>query len=299
MFVYSSSHILMKLGSVALLAVVSPFYLGLYFLADMGLFFLYKLVRRDLTYWVNIPSQAKSIFISCILRVTMKCVVDFTVFLQGRHAFEMGGLYWVANLFLAQSSCYVFAYLYVVSDVSDKLSPELIMGAIVALQFIFLLSFGRFLTTINRKYLSTFLGTVRGCDYLAVCFNDPDSSDLVKFDIAAEHHPFYYWRIRGAMKVWYAENWQRFVDEKPEWFVKKASRLPPDLIPRGADSDVSAISSAARENVKKSVRVVRRGNSTAVSSRASKIEYVGALSQDNDCSHSKYPSLNPAEVEPL
>ena len=87
MFVYSSSHILMKLGSVALLAVVSPFYLGLYFSGDVGLFVLYKLLRRDFTYWVNIPSRAKSIISSCVVRVAMKFVVDFTVLLQGRHPF--------------------------------------------------------------------------------------------------------------------------------------------------------------------------------------------------------------------
>ena len=277
MFVFSSSHILMKQSAIALLAVVSPFYLGIYFLADTGLFLFYKLVRRDFTYWINIPSQAKSILISCVARVVLKCVVDFTALLQGRHPFEMGGLYWVANLFLAQASCYVFAYLYVVSDASNKLSPETVWGVIVALQVIFLFSFGRFLTIIKSEYLSTFLGTVRGCDYNTRVFNDSETTDYTKFSITADH-PQYYASIRGLLRIWLADNWQRFLEEKPEWFVRLAPQLPPDLIPRGANTDLRALSSIRqglsglnREGSVKSLRLVRLSITRRKSSSGGKI----------------------------
>lgn len=73
----------MKQLAVALLAVVNPIYLGLYLLVDFALFILYKLVRRDFRYWVDIPGLF-GIFISIVIRMTLKFVVDFTVLLQGR-----------------------------------------------------------------------------------------------------------------------------------------------------------------------------------------------------------------------
>ncbi len=78
----------MKQLAVALLAVVNPLYLGVYFLVDIALFILYKLARRDFRYWVDIPGLF-GIFISATVRVTLKFVVDFTVLLQGRREYNL------------------------------------------------------------------------------------------------------------------------------------------------------------------------------------------------------------------
>ena len=75
MFLFSSCHILMKCTSVALLAVTSPLFVGAYFLVDYSFWFLYKLIRRDYTYWLP-ASPIISVVISIIARFILKAVVD-------------------------------------------------------------------------------------------------------------------------------------------------------------------------------------------------------------------------------
>lgn len=206
----------------------------------------------------------------------------------------MGGFYWIVNLVVAQSSCFFFAYVYLVSDNPyphvEKLSPETVWAAIVPLQLVFCLSFGCFVAQVNPKYLFTFFGTVRGVDYLHFCFDRPECTDLVKFEMAAVHHresplipivcfcsflmlithraprptctilfflfaASYVKSVRGALRIWLADNWERFVEEKPEWFETLAPKLPQDLVPRGAHADIRALGSSL---------IVRSNNSVSV-----------------------------------
>ena len=83
MLLFSSCHIMMKVLSVALLASCYPTFLVLYFCGDILLYFVYKLLRRDFSYWVRLPTIMSAI-LSVVARLVMKLICDYTLFLQGR-----------------------------------------------------------------------------------------------------------------------------------------------------------------------------------------------------------------------
>ena len=63
------------------------------------LYFIYKVVRGDLRHWVPITGLTGSA-VSVALRLVIKLVVDFTGCIQFRHPYDVGGLYFIMNLFL-------------------------------------------------------------------------------------------------------------------------------------------------------------------------------------------------------
>ena len=72
---------------------------------DMGVYFLYKLVRGDLRYWLPLP-RGISLVVSLIERVAVKVICDFTGFLHARHPYEMGGFYWLMSMMWTQASVF-------------------------------------------------------------------------------------------------------------------------------------------------------------------------------------------------
>ena len=72
MVVNSTSQFLAKIMAIALLAAVSNTWAVAYLVGDMCLFFLYKLLRNDLFYWIPMRSYAGSITISIVCRVMTK-----------------------------------------------------------------------------------------------------------------------------------------------------------------------------------------------------------------------------------
>ena len=55
----SFAHVMLRTFSCALLAVTNSQWLMYYLAADMGLFFLYKIVRRDFFYFVNLKGLVR------------------------------------------------------------------------------------------------------------------------------------------------------------------------------------------------------------------------------------------------
>jgi hypothetical protein len=63
----------------------------------MGLYFAYKLLRRDFWHWVPLEG-ALSVAESVVERFLVKFLVDFTGVVQLRAAGEMGGCFFTFNL---------------------------------------------------------------------------------------------------------------------------------------------------------------------------------------------------------
>lgn len=72
-----------------------------YTAVDVGFYLLVKIVRNDLINWFPIESTSVSIGSSLLIRIGAKIVTDYTCILHMRHSFEMGGLHFSLNTFVA------------------------------------------------------------------------------------------------------------------------------------------------------------------------------------------------------
>ena len=82
---------------MALLAMVGGQWVLIYLVSDMGLYFVYKILRRDLWHWVPLQGAA-SVVESVLERLVVKVLVDFTGVIQFRAPAEMGGGYFAFNM---------------------------------------------------------------------------------------------------------------------------------------------------------------------------------------------------------
>ena len=86
---------------------------------------------------------------------------------------------------------------------------------------------------INPKYLTTFFTTATAKATTVALFHS-GSNDALKI-VIFEFHPSYYANIREELKVWVGDNWNRWNEEKEEWFTSKViSNIPNEFIPQYA-----------------------------------------------------------------
>jgi hypothetical protein len=98
MVVNSALLLLVRSVSLSLFAMAGGGQWVLAYLAgDMGLFFAYKLLRRDFWHWVPLEG-AESVVESVLLRFIVKVLVDFTGIVQFRAPGELGGSYFTFNM---------------------------------------------------------------------------------------------------------------------------------------------------------------------------------------------------------
>jgi hypothetical protein len=97
MIINGALLLLVRSMSMALLALVRGQWVLVYLMSDMGLYFMYKILRRDLWHWVPLEGAA-SVVESVLERFVVKVLVDFTGVIQFRAAMEMGGCFWTLDM---------------------------------------------------------------------------------------------------------------------------------------------------------------------------------------------------------
>jgi hypothetical protein len=90
MIINGALLLLVRSVSMALLAMVGGRWVLAYLVSDMGLYFMYKILRRDLWHWMPLEGSA-GVLESVLERLVVKDLVDFTGVIQFRAAGEMGG----------------------------------------------------------------------------------------------------------------------------------------------------------------------------------------------------------------
>ena len=103
MIMNSALLLLVRSVSTALLSLAGGPWLLVYYGSDMGLYFAYKLLRRDLWHWAPMEGIA-SVIESVVFRFIVKVLVDFTGVVQFRGAGELGGCYFTFNMVRACES---------------------------------------------------------------------------------------------------------------------------------------------------------------------------------------------------
>ena len=161
--------------------------------------------------------------------------------IQLRNAFDLGGLYWSANLILSQASvvaCTLLYHLYYEEDAADaalysatslnatstnstvaaaaKLTEEQLKTSVGILFTTFLISFTLFMLKIERKYVWTFFSPETGHAKAKRLFRT-GKDDFEKSIITGNNKRL--WKsIRGEVAEWLDQNWDRWERDKPDWF---------------------------------------------------------------------------------
>ena len=245
--------LLVRSVSTALLSLAGGPWLLVYYGSDMGLYFAYKILRRDFWHWVPVVGAAGVVW-SVVNRVVVKVIVDHTGAVQFRGAGEMGGCYFSFDMvrmrpiapaltpvntltcvarsqIIALAASFVATRVYYASDPAQPVMEESRAWTIVgSLSAGWLTLFLSFLLLMKRNYVSTFFSTQSGHAWVQSYFVS-GKTDEVKKSIF-EFNKKQWASIQDDVKAWTLENWERWEEEKPEWFNDAwKSFLDDDMIP--------------------------------------------------------------------
>ena len=231
MLLISAIHSFMRSIAFALIMNLRAGYLWYYLLGDMSLYFLYKRARGDLRYHVNVDGLAGALT-TLTRRSIIKTVTDFTAIIHFRHTCDLGGAYFTANLFVNQALCFVAVFLYNQHyDGKDAINGELLWKVISWASILFFATFALFIYKIVPQYRKSFFTTMTAKKYTCLVFHEA-KTDEAKFLIFKKHRS-YYKEIEGELRTWLSENYERWEEEKPSWFIHKLTKnVPDDMLPK-------------------------------------------------------------------
>jgi len=240
----STLLLLVRSLSAAMLMLVKKRYFAVYMAGDMALYLLQKVVRGDLHYWIPVAG-AWGLLASLVVRVVVKTITDFTGVIHCRHPYELGGLYWTGNMFLALLASFASVWIYVEYDGVEVKRREA-WTLVGYMSGAWLTIFGLFLLLMKKEYRLTFFCTKSGkqnsMNYFLMGGDDEVKSAVLSCNKQQ-------WRqIRGEVKTWVLNNWYRWIDEKPLWFTEAwLAKVPTDFIPEDEDQ-------AKLEEIRKKVK---------------------------------------------
>ena len=235
-FLFTACHVSVRLLGIVVLAIVNPLLVTVFLGGDMLFFFLVKVLRKDLRYFMNVNGGFAWV-ITFGFRLIVKIMADFTAMVQLRNPNELGGMYWTACLLLGQTTTFVAVYLYLLEK-SSTFSKVDLWSSVVALEGLFVVSFAIFVLSIDPKYRRTFFSTATAKQFHVQRFREA-TSDQAKIFIF-KLHPSYYANIWGEVSEWVEENYEIWDDEKPVWFTARVKASIPREMVTGDDARLSS-----------------------------------------------------------
>ncbi|GMH96203.1 hypothetical protein TrST_g13193 [Triparma strigata] len=227
------AHVLLLTSACALLALTNPNWLLLFLGVDMGIFYLYKIVRGDFFYWLNLAGFLR--FITAILsRFGGKFMANFTMIMQGRHPQEMDGLSFAISVLTSVVGSFLSVYAYSnYYDEDEKIDGETLQTTLGSLVSIWFVSAVTFALVIKREYLHTFYSMETASAYNRKNFlHHKEDQDDKKKGVLSLHPDVYKAWGEELIKPWTIKNWNRWEEEKPAWFTDKwIEAVPNEYIP--------------------------------------------------------------------
>ena len=163
MILMSSCLLAARCFGTVMLGTLNMYYVVWYFSLDIGQHVLFKIIRRDFSYWFQISGWA-NIFFSGMIRIVLKLVTDHTAIVHFRNPIDLGGAQWTLGQLGSILSLVVALHLAEISDNSlisrEKLAAMwkiciYLMGSIFFLLVVFF-------SIINKGYLHTFISIETG-----------------------------------------------------------------------------------------------------------------------------------------
>jgi len=229
----SFAHVLLLTSACALLALTNPNWLLLFLGVDIGLFFLYKIMRGDFFYFLNVDGFVRLVT-AIMVRFTAKTMVNFTMLMQLRHPQELGGLPFLVSILTSVVGSFVSVHVYSTYYNEDvKLEYETlqtVLGSLVAIWFVSAVTLALF---IKRGYLHTFYGMDTASTFNRKAFlHLREDQDLEKSEKMRRHPDIYMAWGDELIKPWTINNWNRWEEEKPAWFTDNwIEAVPNEYIP--------------------------------------------------------------------
>ena len=224
----TSGLLLIRCMTIVLLGLFGKRFAFSYICADLGLYMIIKLLRRDFWYWTPIGVYAE-IVMSFFSRVLVKIVNDFTSIVQFRHPNELGGAYWVFGVALTMGSLPVAIVMTGHLGNAER-GVAIAMTILIYVLPLTVVSFVVFFLTIERSYWKTFFSLQKGKDLTVKNFRE--GTEAVKAKYTFKYSKHHWISIEEEVRAWVEANWEKWEEEKPEWFddAMKA-KVPVDYIP--------------------------------------------------------------------
>ncbi|GMH95951.1 hypothetical protein TrST_g6062, partial [Triparma strigata] len=217
------AHVLIQTFTCALLAATNTNLLVVYLSADMALFILYKIARKDFYYYVNLSGFLRVMF-SVVHRFSVKTLANFTMLMQFRNPCELGGLPYIFSLFISFAASFVSSSLYLShynegEGDTTKLSDDTLKTILASLYSVWFLSSVTFIAVIKREYLHTFFSLETASDFSKRFYLDlREDQEETKGAMLSYHCDVYKEWGDELIKPWTSKNWSRWEEEKPMWF---------------------------------------------------------------------------------
>jgi hypothetical protein len=244
LFASSFLQVAIRVCAMALLALTGWYWAAAFMFADYGQFLLYKLLRRDLYYWV--PGYGP--IMSLMVRIVMKTLVDCTGCIHFRHPLEMGGAYFCWNMLLCFISCFAAAGIYAAYyDGEPKLDTKVLFTAISTVTAAWLLTSSALLLSIDRGYVRTFLSKQSGREYAIRCFTqEPDDECRIRIFAWNEH----LWEpVRRDVKKWVKEKYSVWRADSAPWLTDEVvACIPDEFMPTAA---LAVLNASGRRSIRK------------------------------------------------
>ena len=154
-------------------------------LAEMCLYHLYKVVRRDYVLWVHGLEGTLKYMCAGVVHSVVKVLVDYTGMIHARGPKLAGGALFTFQTIVSQ--CYPFVALsfYRTSDIEDKADVDMLNTVFIVLASSWFLCVLAFLRVTKKEFWNTFTSTVTGWQFTIDSFrasNDPQAKLLTAFD---------------------------------------------------------------------------------------------------------------------
>ena len=240
MFTLTLSHVFIKALATALVISVSGTWMAIYLAVDLLFFFLFKIVRGDFRYWMNIPDPL-SFFSSFIIRLIQKLLIDNTLCLHMRHPYEVGGVLFVIVVVQNQTACIVAVQLYLkyyqeqiqvaAIDIigattnttipavytDTKVEASMLWLNLSCLFALFVLSAAALVYFMDRNYLHTFVTTDTGPERAVKKYlgSTTDEQRMGIFYV----HPSYRTKAHDELEALVGDNWANWMVNRPDWLT--------------------------------------------------------------------------------
>jgi hypothetical protein len=145
----------------------------------------------------------------------------------------MGGVAWSTSMGVGLVSCFAATHIYfsAVDEPAWVIDKPVAWRLVVSLAGAWLAIFLLFLYGMVPKYRRTFFSMQTGRSWVQDRFLDASNPD--DYRARVQFHSARLWNeIRPDVRRWFAENWDRWEEEEPEWFTDLwKAKCKNDLVP--------------------------------------------------------------------
>jgi hypothetical protein len=226
---FQTTHVISALTCISLLIKTSGEALAVYLTARMALYVAYKVARRNWAYWVPGMRSAGAI----LPRIVGKLFVDFTGNPQFRHAYEVGGAYWLFTCVETQlstvGSCLAYSrFANGASKVPDA-TLLLVLGVLLGAWAIALVTF---VLSTRRSHWRTFVSIETGSQFSESVFHGHAGNDERRMIVFRDNVAMWS-SFRSQLADWLASNYSLWTGPNaPMWFTDTVrSTIPIDMLP--------------------------------------------------------------------